>query len=490
MRTIVVGAGAAGLWCALHSAERGPVWLVAPSATSQSATAWAQGGIAAAMEVGDDPAAHAADTFTAGAGLSDPLAVEVLTREAPVVVSTLRELGMVFDDEGAPTLEGGHSARRVLHAGGDASGRYLLELLARRVAEDSRIERVDGRVVALRSRDASVAGVELSEGTSIDGDRVVLATGGACGIYGRRTGPDVSLGEGMWLAWEAGAAVGDLEFVQFHPTALDMAGQPARLFTEALRGEGAVLVDASGSRFMDRFDPREELAPRDIVARAVLRVREETSGPVYLDATSIAGVTARFPVAAAQCADVGLDLQRDRVPVAPAAHYFTGGILTDTWGRASVAGLLACGEAACTGVHGANRLASNSLAEALVFGRRAALAVDGPMDDPRDESRSPIEGSAPKEGLELSEVRAISDHLLGVQRSAIGLTEAVERLGEGGSSEGVSATSIAWLLASAALRRQESRGGHFREDFPVPREAWRHRQTVDMSGWADIPVRD
>lgn len=489
-RTVVVGAGAAGLWCALHARRRGPVTVLAPDVQLQSATAWAQGGIAAVTAPGDDPDRHAADTVAAGAGLCDERAVDVLVREAPPAIAELRTMGMAFDQEGAPTLEGGHTARRVLHAGGDASGRALLTLLADQVASDPSIVRIDGRAAALlRSPDGRVCGVRSGAGDELEADRVVLATGGACGIFGRRTGPDTSLGEGLELGWRAGAALADLEFEQFHPTALDVAGRPARLFTEALRGEGATLRDVHGRRFMLDVDPRGELAPRDIVARAVARVREETGAPVTLDATGVEDVARRFPVAAAQCAEVGLDIARDPIPVAPAAHYFTGGLLTDVHGRTSVPGLLACGEVACTGVHGANRLASNSLAEALVFGARAALAPAGPMDVPPPPATDPPGPPPPDGGLPLEALRAITDRDLGVVRSAEGLTRALELIAAGSEPSGqVAGTLVAWLAARAALRREESRGGHYREDFPAPNPAWRLRQVVSPAGWSEIAV--
>jgi L-aspartate oxidase len=302
VKTIVVGAGAAGLWCALHAAERGSVALVAPDPAAGSATALAQGGIAAAVAEGDAPEAHAADTLTAGAGLSDPGAVRVLTREAPAAIAELRARGMTFDAGGAPTLEGGHSARRVLHAGGDATGWAILQTLLRAARADRRLEWVDARAARLLIDGGRAAGLRTVEGQDVEGDRVVVATGGACGIFGRRTGPDRAVGEGMALAWDAGAALADLEFVQFHPTALDVDGHPARLLTEALRGEGAVLVDADGNRFMSSFAERAELAPRDIVARAVATVRDHTGRPVYLDATGIERVRDRFPTAARSCA--------------------------------------------------------------------------------------------------------------------------------------------------------------------------------------------
>ncbi len=389
--------------------------MVAPDPEAGSATALAQGGIAAAVAEGDDPEAHAADTMAAGMGLNDAEAVGVLTREAPAAIAELRARGMTFDAGGAPTLEGGHTARRVLHAGGDATGWAILQALLRAVRADRRIEWVHARAAELLIDGGKVIGLRMFPDHEIAADRVVLATGGACGIFGRRTGPDRATGEGMALAWDAGAALADLEFVQFHPTALNLPGHPARLLTEALRGEGAVLVDAGGNRFMSHFDERAELAARDIVARAVTRVREETGGPVYLDATAIDGVLEHFPTAARACAEAGLDLARDRIPVAPAAHYFTGGVLTDTWGRTTVAGLSACGEIACTGVHGANRLASNSLLEALVFGRRAALAEDGVVG--LEASTERVEDVVPGTGLPLEEIRAVADNSLGVIRA-------------------------------------------------------------------------
>lgn len=482
MHAIVVGAGAAGLWCAAHAVRRGPVTLVAPGAAAVSATAWAQGGIAAAVDPQDSPEAHARDTLAAGAGLCDERAVAVLTREAPEEVRRLRELGMPFDP--TPTLEAGHSARRVLHAGGDASGRVLHRFLAELVEGEPQIRRLDALVRGVELADGRAVGVRLADGRMLEGDRVVLATGGACGIYGHRTGPDTSIGDGMAMAWDAGAALADLEFVQFHPTALDVPGHPARLLTEALRGEGALLVDARGERFMPRFHERAELAPRDVVARAVLAVREATGEPVYLDARGVPEVLTRFPVAAAACHEAGLDLSLDLVPVAPAAHYFMGGILTDTWGRTTVPGLFAAGEVACTGAHGANRLASNSLAETLVFGRRAALAPDGPADLP------PLEPSAPAPeasslGLPLPEVRELADRCLGPRRRGSDLAACAERLASGGVAAGSrNATLVARLVALAALRREESRGGHHREDFPEPQPRWHARQTVDRRGWA------
>jgi L-aspartate oxidase len=487
-RTVVLGAGAAGLWCALHASERGAVTIVAPGAAELSATAWAQGGIAAITLPGDSPARHAADTITAGAGLCDPAAVDVLVREAPDAVAELRAMGMHLDEAEGPALEGGHSMRRVHHAGGDASGRALHRFLETEVERHPSIVRVDARAIAIERRDGVANGVRIEGGAVVAADRVVLATGGACGIFGRRTGPDTSIGEGFALAWDAGAALADLEFVQFHPTALDIPGRPARLLTEALRGDGAVLIDANGERFMDRSDPRGDLAPRDIVARAVLRIREETGQPVYLDATRVPDVARRFPTADEQCREVGLDIATTPVPVAPAAHYCMGGVLTDLWGRTTVAGLFAAGEVASTGVHGANRLASNSLAEALVFGRRAAVA-----DDARMRSASAVGPLAPEPSgaMGLTAIRDRTDRFLGVQRDGPELTKLTSELEHAGDIDGSRpATLVAWLMATAALRRTESRGGHHRVDFPEADPAWQRRQTVDRAGWSLLARHD
>jgi L-aspartate oxidase len=479
--TVVIGAGAAGLWCALHATDRGAVTVVAPGAAELSATSWAQGGIAAATDPADSPEQHAADTIAAGRGLCDPAAVDVLVHEAPQAVAELREMGMRFDEGEGPALEGGHSRRRVHHAGGDRSGQVLHRFLEQTVETDGGIVRVDARVVGIDMRFGAVAGVRIEGGALIAADRVVLATGGACGIYGRRTGPDTSVGEGFALAWDAGAALADLEFVQFHPTALDVPGRPARLLTEALRGEGAVLRDIRGERFMDRFHPLGDLAPRDVVARAVLQVREETGAAVVLDATAVPDVARRFPTADEQCREVGLDIATTPVPVAPAAHYFMGGVLTDLWGRTTVPGLFAAGEVSSTGVHGANRLASNSLAEALVFGRRAAVAEDTPSPPPSD--RDPLPRT-PSGAMALARIREEADRQLGVRRDGPELRAlAVDLAAAADPAGGRAATLVAWLVALAAERRTESRGGHYRVDFPDTDPAWSHRQAVDLDGW-------
>jgi L-aspartate oxidase len=275
-----------------------------------------------------------------------------------------------------------------------------------------------------------------------------------------------------------------MEFVQFHPTALDVPGRPARLLTEALRGEGAVLRDATGERFMDRFHPLGDLAPRDVVARAVLQVREETGAPVYLDATAVPDVARRFPTADEQCREVALDIATQPVPVAPAAHYCMGGVLTDLWGRTSVPSLFAAGEVASTGVHGANRLASNSLAEALVFGSRAAIADDGVRTTP-----DPAEAldAEPTGAMGLAAIRDRADRFLGVRRDGPELDKLAAELATAADpGGGRAATLVAWLMSEAAFRRTESRGGHFRVDHPAPDPAWAIRQVVDHRGWSTL----
>jgi L-aspartate oxidase len=288
------------------------------------------------------------------------------------------------------------------------------------------------------------------------------------------------------LAWHAGAALADLEFVQFHPTAIDVPGHPARLLTEALRGEGAVLRDASGEPFMARFHPLGDLAPRDVVARAVLQVRDETGKPVVLDATAVADVARRFPTAEQQCREVGIDIATMPVPVAPAAHYCMGGVLTDLWARTTVPGLFAAGEVASSGVHGANRLASNSLAEALVFGRRAAVAEPG--GTPGAATADPV-GDLPAGAMALAGIRARTDRFLSVRRDGRELATLLGELGNAADPGGArAATLVAWLMTGAAGRRTESRGGHYRVDYPEPDPAWRARQVVDPQGWWRLAV--
>jgi L-aspartate oxidase len=451
----VVGAGAAGLYAALIAAEQGArVALVSRSPLAQTASYWAQGGIAAALAEDDSPRLHNADTLAAGRNSARASAVEVLCGESPGRVRDLERLGVSFDSDRhgnlALGLEGGHSRRRIVHAGGSATGRRITRELSAVAAQHERIHvlepraataltMAEGRCVGLlaRSRGGDALGV-LARAT-------ILATGGMAALWARTTNPAGAVGAGLSLALAAGAELADLEFMQFHPTALRMEGpRDGFLITEAVRGEGATLLDQHGARFVD------ELAPRDEVALAIhARLGEGGRGAVMLDMRSVD--TGRFPNIEAALADVGLDPRRELIPVAPAAHYTMGGVACDLDGRSSVAGLYAVGESACTGLHGANRLASNSLAECFVFGHRAALAACG--DRPPPPSAEPDERIHTRPPT--AETRAALWRHAGLRRDAAGLSEL-----------GGDPFALARLIGAACLAREESRGAHQRGDHP------------------------
>jgi L-aspartate oxidase len=506
---IIVGGGIAGLRAAIGVAGAGRVLVLTKSGTSDSNTGLAQGGIAAALGDDDSPELHAADTIRAGDGLCDEAAVRVLVEDGPRYVRELIEWGARFarDADGRLAMgrEAAHSVRRVLHAA-DATGREIGRVLWRRVSALSSVETVDHALVTeLIVEDGAVAGVRFvdHEGAARDARAraTLLATGGAGQVFRETTNPAVATGDGVALAYRAGARVADLEFIQFHPTALASPGAPRFLISEALRGEGARLINGSGEPFMTTYDPAGDLAPRDVVARGIAREIERSGGPVYLTLAHLdAGyVRDRFPTIAAMCASFGLDLARDRIPVGPAAHYIMGGVDADEGGRTSLPGLYAAGEVACTGVHGANRLASNSLLEGLVFGARAAITMQqAPRAAPLKPDRIDVGSAMPGAGFETDrdraaprlhpplsaeDVRALMWQKAGLFRTEDGLSDAVAALetayaAAGGSSatrrprtsgewRQLHLVSVARLIVRAALRRRESRGGHFRADFPA-----------------------
>jgi len=437
---LVVGGGVAGLFAALCAAADGTVLVLAKGPLLASTSSLAQGGIAAAVGDDDTPSLHAEDTLHTGRGLSRPSAVAVLTDEAPARIQDLVELGIEFDD--GLSLEGGHSRRRVVHAGGAATGDLVATTLARRVLAHPRIRVAEGeRMLSLwRAGDRCVGAI--TDRRLVPARATLLATGGAAALWQRTTNPRGAVGDGIAAAHRAGAAVADLEFVQFHPTTLV---DSSLLLSEALRGEGAVLIDEQGHRFTD------ELAPRDVVAREIA-----ARGTVLLDLREID--RGRFPALMGRLAERGYDPAETPIPVAPAAHYTVGGVLTDVDGRCELSGLYAAGECAATGVHGANRLASNSLLECLVFGRRAALAA---LADPGLPGRLPAPSALSPVEHVTSELRWRLWRDCGLIRDAAGL----ERLR-------TAPHLLTRLIAESALTRKESRGSHFRVDFPAESEAF------------------
>ena len=509
---VVVGSGVAGMMVALTAARVGRVLLLTKSELDAGSTSWAQGGIAAAIDLADTPSEHLLDTLVAGAGLCGEQAVRVLVEEGPQQLARLISFGMRLDhdDEGGLSLtrEGGHGRARIVHAGGDATGSEVQRALMAAVAADPSIEVIENAFVldlllsAPRAKDGrcATAGVRTSAVTAdgvesvgeVAARAVVLACGGIGQVYASTTNPPVATGDGMAVALRAGAALADIEFVQFHPTVLwqgpDAQGQQL-LVSEAVRGEGAVLIDVTGARVMEGVHPMADLAPRDVVAKAIsIRMAEGRGGVydhVFLDATSIgeAKLLKRFPNIVAGCRAIGIDPVTTPIPVAPGEHFACGGVWTDRNGRTTVPGLFAVGETACTGVHGANRLASNSLLEGLVFGERvgAQLVLNLP-------SRSPVEPDMRPAGVlgedARVEVAQIMSRHVAVRRTAAGLEEAAATLAKladpsdettRAAWEATNVHTLAAAMVAAALQREESRGCHWREDFPGTSDVWRKR---------------
>ena len=484
---IVVGAGVAGLRAAIALAEAGRVLVIAKEALTESNTQYAQGGVAVALSDEDEVGLHLQDTIAAGDGLVNEEAAKVLVEEGPQRIQELIDWGTAFDRAGTKltfTREAAHSRSRVLHAHGDSTGREIGRALAAKAATLPHITFATHLFSNdLLLHDGRVCGVEAidSAGTlqQIAARSVLLATGGAGQVYSDTTNPSVATGDGIAMAYRAGATISDMEFFQFHPTALAIPGAPRFLISEAVRGEGAYLRNEQGERFMQAVDPRAELAPRDVVARAIsLELARTKAASVYLDLRHMDAnhLRERFPRIASTCATFGIDITRDLIPVRPAAHYLMGGVRTDLEGRSSISGLFAAGETACTGVHGANRLASNSLLEGLVFGARAGETMREIVGEPRS---GETEKKATR-SMDVSRLRALMWECAGVVRSGEKLRGALNELTAAASEdsrldrahgEARNLRQCAELIVRSAIAREESRGAHYRTDFPAHDEA-------------------
>ncbi|MCW5719900.1 MAG: L-aspartate oxidase [Devosia sp.] len=505
---LIVGAGLAGLFTALKLAPR-PVTVLSPKPLGSGASsAWAQGGVAAAMGKGDSPHAHALDTEIAGAGIVDHGTAEGVTAEAVARIADLARWGTPFDrdDFGNFALgrEAAHSANRIVKVEGDRAGWAIMQAIIAEVRRTPSIRVVEGITALSLARDnGRIVGVycrrlgdRYSEPIFIRARATVLAAGGLGGLYAVTTNPPGVRGHAMGMAARAGAIIADAEFVQFHPTAFATGADPAPLATEALRGEGAILVNDLGERFMPAIHPDAELAPRDIVARASFR-QIQAGRKVFLDTRRVLGadILTRFPTVSKYCREAGIDPVTGLIPVTPAAHFHMGGVKVDERGRSSLPGLWVCGEASCTGLHGANRLASNSLLEAIVYGARIADDIGG-LEPTRDLAPfrgiewDEAEGNRAEEvlrnSLAVRQLRAIMSERVGVERDATGLREALraiahlEATAEQVTTAFLNMTTSATLVAAAALKREESRGGHFRTDFPGTSPSWEHHSEMTL----------
>jgi L-aspartate oxidase len=518
----VVGSGVAGLRAAIELSGAGNVLVLAKSDLSDSATAWAQGGIAVALSDEDEIGLHEQDTIKAGDGLCRPESVALLVEEGPKYITQLIEWGTEFDRAGtklAFTREAAHSRSRILHAHGDSTGREISRALLARAHTIPHLRlRAHAFTTDLLMENGRVCGVRFIDETDgslheVRAGAVLLATGGLGQLYRETTNPEVATGDGMAIAFAAGAVVSDMEFVQFHPTALAIKGAPRFLLSEALRGEGGVLRNINLERFMKRYHEALELAPRDVVARAIVSEMHRThSEYVYLDMTAKTEefLKKRFPRIYTTCLSYGLDLATDLAPVCPAAHYMMGGVKTDLWGRTSLPGLYAAGETATTGVHGANRLASNSLLEGIVFGARAGQAMkqDAPVPKrqsaalPGNPAPNPSHATAPAKSPKtsaksevLEKIRDLMWRQVGILRSGTELKSTIEQLGamqlptceRPGRPEHElhNLHALALLIARSALAREESRGSHYRSDFPYRDDEKFNKHSVTQQG-ADI----